>query len=284
MTQAEATTPGIILGERLGPFPGRIDSELVRVYATATKDPNPGPRAGSAVPPVAIVTQIWEAQQAAFTGLVPEPVRASMTGGVHGEHDVVLHRPIALGEELETWVEGWGSRRGGRHNLVTMRYETRDAHGDVIAEQWWTTVLLNAVGDPLGEAAPGHSFQQDTTDHPLGTYACRIDEDMPRRYAEVSQDWSGHHFTADAARASGFDRTFLHGLCTMGICAQGVVSLVADGNPDRVRRIAVRFASPAYVGDDVELVLLDCAESAYAFEAHSNGATVVRNGLVELRT
>lgn len=44
MTQAETTTPGIILGKRLGPFPGRIDSDLVHAYAAATKDPNPGPR------------------------------------------------------------------------------------------------------------------------------------------------------------------------------------------------------------------------------------------------
>ncbi len=57
MTQAETITPGLILGERLGPFPGRIDSNLVRAYAVATKDPNPGPRAGTAVPPVAIVTR-----------------------------------------------------------------------------------------------------------------------------------------------------------------------------------------------------------------------------------
>lgn len=233
---------------------------------------------------MAIVTQIWEAQLAAFARLVPEPVRSSMTGGVHGEHDIVLHRPIVLGEELETWVEGWGSRRGGRHNLATMRYETRGGNGDVIAEQWWTTVLLHAVGDPVGEAAPDHAFERKAAVHPLATYACRIDEDMPRRYAEVSKDWSDHHFTADAAQASGFDRPFLHGLCTMAICVQGAVSLVANGDPDRVGRIAVRFASPSYVGDDVELVLLEGSENTYGFEAHSNGAVVVRNGWVDLRS
>ena len=76
---------------------------------------------------------------------------------------------------------------------------------------------------------------------------------MARRYAAVSGDWSAHHFDAAAARRSGSERPFLHGLCTMALSAQGVVSLVADGDPTTVRRIAVRFASPSFVGEDVEL-------------------------------
>jgi len=283
MTTAASTSPGVILGERLGPFPGRLDADLVRRYAAATKDPNPAPQAGTAVPPVAIVTQIWEAQQAAFAALVPDATRASMTGGVHGEHDVVLHRPIQPGETLRTWVEGHGSRRGGNHNLVTLRYSTYDDADELVAEQWWTTVLLNAAGDPVGDAAPDHTFPDDARANLVGEYRINADDEMPRRYAEVSGDWSGHHFDANAARASGSERPFLHGLCTMALCAQGVVSLVADGDPSRVRRIAVRFAAPSFVGEDVELHVSRVDDLTYAFEAESLGTAVIRNGIAELR-
>jgi acyl dehydratase len=265
----------------LGPFPGRLTGDLVQRYAEATSDPNPGPRAGTAVPPIAIVTQIWQAQMAAFQSLVPEEVRASMTGGVHGEHDVVLHRPIAPGEELETWVEGHGSRRGGRHNLVTMRYSTTDADGALVAEQWWTTVLLGALGEAVGEAAPGHTAAGEGD--PVGDYRIETNPEMVRRYAEVSGDWSDHHFTVEAARQSGSERPFLHGLCTLAICAQGVVSLVAGGDPSHIRRIAVRFASPTFVGDDLAVHVHQTSERTYAFEAEAGGATVIKNGLAELR-
>ena len=201
MTTPSTTAPGVALGERLGPFPGVLDADLVRRYAAATRDPNAAPQSGTAVPPVAIVTQIWDAQQAAFAGLVPDHVRASMTGGVHGEHDVVLHRPIVPGEALSTWVEAHGSRRGGKHNLVTMRYSTYDERDALVAEQWWTTVLLNASGDPIGDAAPEHTFPEDARTRPAGDYRVDTDDDMPRRYAEVSRDWSGHHFDVDVARA-----------------------------------------------------------------------------------
>ncbi len=284
MTVLSSEIPGVLLGQRLGPFDGRLDADHIRRYAEATRDPNPGPLAGTAVPPVAVVTQIWEAQQAAFNTLVPEAVRYSMAGGIHGEHDVVLHRQIIPGEELQTWVEAQGSRRGGRHNLITMRYSTYDTDGAPVADQWWTTVLLNAVGAPVGEGAPDHSFPDDARARPVGSYRISSDEGMPQRYAEVSSDWSGHHFTVEAARGSGFDRRFLHGLCTMGLCAQGVVSLIADGDPNQIGRLAVRFAAPTFVGEDLELHLFRVDQDTFAFDADSSSVPVIRNGLARLRS
>jgi len=274
--------PGVLL-DRLGPFPGRIDAELVRRYAAATNDPNEASRSGSAVPPAAVVTQIWEAQEAGFAALVPAPVRSSMAGGVHGQHDILLHRPIAPGEPLQTWVEGFGSRRGGRHNLVTMRYLTHGDDGELIAEQWWTTVLLQAAGDPVGEAPPDHAVDRGAPPSRVGTYDVHADDEMPRRYAEVSGDWSAHHFDVEAARRSGADRTFLHGLCTLALCAQGIVAMVAGGDPERVRRLAVRFAAPTFVGEHVEVHIDDVGDRQYVFEAASAGAVVIRNGFAELR-
>jgi acyl dehydratase len=274
--------PSVILGERRGPFVGRLTADLIRRYAEATRDPNPGPLAGVVVPPAAIVTQIWEAQQAGFGFLVPEEVRDTMTGGVHGEHDIVLHRPIEPGEGLRTWVEGHGARRAGRHNLITLRYVTYDDRDTAVAEQWWTTVLLNASGEPSGEAAPGHAFPQEARAHPAGTYRITVDDEMPRRYAEVSGDWSVHHFDDEFARENGFERRFLHGLCTLGLCAQGIVSLAGAAGPARIRRLAVRFAAPAYVGDDLDVRLYEAGPGTYAFEAHGGGSAVISNGLAVL--
>ncbi len=110
-----------------------------------------------------------------------------------------------------------------------------------------------------------------------------VDEGMARRYAEVSGDWSPHHFEVEAARRSGFDRPFLHGLCTMALCARGVVEQVAGGDPDRVRRLAVRFATPVPLGETLRLRLYDAGDRRYGFEADCAGATVITHGRAELR-
>jgi acyl dehydratase len=206
-----------------------------------------------------------------------------MKGGVHGEHDVVLHRPIVPGEPLRIWVEGQGARPAGRNSLVTLRYTMLDADDALVAEQWWTTVFLGVTCDPTGDPAPEHAFPDDARERPIGTYRVEVDPDMARRYAEVSGDWSAHHFDLDAARVSGFDRLFLHGLCTMALCAQGVVELAAGGDPERVRRVAVRFATPTFLGERLDVRLYDAGAPGIAFEADSAGATVITNGRAELR-
>jgi acyl dehydratase len=273
----------VIVGARRGPFVGCLDAALIQQYAAATKDPSPAVQSGVAVPPVAIVTQIWEAQNVGRDAAVPMEFQRAAVGGVHGEHDVVLHRPLVPGEALRIWVEGHGARPAGRNSLVTLRYSAFDDGDALVAEQWWTTVYPGITCDVAGESAPDHAFPGGARDQLIGTYSVDVDTGMATRYAEVSGDWSPHHFELDAARQSGFDRLFLHGLCTMALCAQGVVELVAGGDPDRVRRVAVRFATPTFLGDRLEVRLYDAGPLACAFEADAGGATVITNGRAELR-
>ena len=273
---------GLILGTRVGPFDACLDASFLQRYAAATKDPSSRVRAGEAVPAVAIVTAIWDAQTAGRASTVPEEFQRSATGGVHGEHDVVLHRPIVPGERLRIWVEAHGARPAGRNSRVTLRYAALDLDGSLVAEQWWTTVYLGTTCEPTGQPAPDHAFPEEARERPVGSYAVEVDDEMARRYADVSGDWSPHHFDVDAARRSGAGRVFLHGLCTMALCAQGVVDLVAGGDPERVRRIAVRFATPTFLGEQLVVRLYDAGALGYAFEADCAGATVITHGRAEL--
>lgn len=269
---------GVRIGPRIGPFDGRLDQDLLRRFAGATKDRSPSVQAGEAVPPTGIVTQIWQAQNASRDRLVPAGLRGGATGGVHGEHDIVLHRPIVPGERLVTWVEGHGARPAGRNSLVTLRYVTSAADGSPVAEQWWTTVWLGVRCRPAGVPAPDHSVPSEARDRPVGTWEEDVDAGMAARYAEVSGDHSAHHFDVEAARRSGFQRIFLHGMCTMALCARAVVEVVADGEPERVRRLAVRFAAPVFLGEQLHVRLYDAGPSGWAFEADSGGAAVITQG------
>jgi acyl dehydratase len=163
-----------------------------------------------------------------------------------------------------------------------LKYTTVDARDAVVAEQWWTTVFLGTTCEPAGRPAPGHAFPDGARSRPMGECAVAVDADMARRYAAVSGDWSDHHFDVDAARRSGADRVFLHGLCTMALCARAVVAVVAGGVPDRLRRLAVRFASPTYLGEDLNVRCYAAGEDGYAFEADCADSTVITHGRAEV--
>jgi acyl dehydratase len=251
----------------LGPFDATIDADLASGLAAALSAPVPAP--------MLLAVRLWEAQVATRGTVVPDAVQRSATGGVHGEHDVVVHRPLVPGEPLRTWVQLHGVRPAGRHTAVVVRYSTVDADGTVVADQWWTTVYLGTSCEPTGAVAPDHAMPDDL--RPVGTRSIEVDGDMARRYAEVSGDWSAHHFDVGAARASGADRPFLHGLATMALCATAVVE-VAAARPEAVRRVAVRFAAPMPLGGRLDVRVYD----GLAFEATCSGTAVATNGRVEL--
>lgn len=277
------TVPGLILGRRLGPFETCLDAGLVQRFASATRDPSPRVQTGAVAPPIVLVTQIWEAQMAGLSALIPENILSASTGGVHGEHDLVLHRPIVLGEPLQIWVEGQGCRPAGRNSLVTLRYTAIGADDNVVAEHWWTTSFLGATFNSGGGPPPDHTFPDQARQRQRGSYVVDVDVEMARRYADVSGDWSPHHFDVEAAHRSGFPRVFLHGLCTMTLCAQAVVELVADGIPERLRRIGVRFAAPTFLGEQLNIPLYEAGALEYAFEADTAGTAVIAHGRAQLR-
>ncbi len=269
---------------RHGPFPGRLEAELIAAYMAATGDDTVTALTGQAVPAVFPVILAFRAQQAANADL-PAAAWRQAQGGVHGEHDIVLHRPLIPNESLDTWSEISAVRTTRAGTQVVLRIEQIDAHGAVAAEQWWTTVLvgLRAMAD-LGPTPNDHRFPDWARSNPIGSATQHIDDDVAHRYAEVSGDWSAHHFDINAARATGVDFLFTHGLCTMAICTHRLLTLIGVGDPGRVRRVAVRFASPTPLGADLTVNAYRVDEQSFAFEATCGSATVITHGRLELRS
>ncbi len=270
-------------GDRTGPFDLVLDADMAAAFARATLDDNPRYVDGSALPPTAIATQTYRAQLPSILELVPASVFAAARGGVHGQHDLVLHRPIVPGEHLRSLVELHSAKPTKDNLRVTLLHRTFDAREQLVAEQWWTTVLLGTTADETGPHLPGHAMVRDDAQDALAEEVVRVDLEMARRYAEVSGDFSIHHFDDEAAQRSGFEGAFVHGLCTMALCARAVVRNVCADDPSRLRRFSVRFASPAFLGRDLTIRIYALDQDRCALEATSGSALAIRNGYAELR-
>jgi acyl dehydratase len=276
----------IDLDQRHGPFPGTLDAAAIAQYAAATNDTSASVVAGTAVPATFPVILIFDAQWAA-NAAVPKSVYRSGRNGVHGEHEVRLHRPLVPGEALDTYSAPFAVRNTRAGARVVLHMAQFGADGALAVEHWWTIFFpgCEELAD-VGREPPDHTFPESAREHPVGTATQHVDLDAATRYAEVSNDWSAHHFELDAARNAGVDYLFAHGLCTMAMCTQAVVAMVADGDPSRVRRVAVRFASPTRLDADLTVDVYDASATEgagiYAFEATCAGAAVVKHGRLEL--
>jgi acyl dehydratase len=279
-------TTDIDLTPRHGPFAGTLDPAAIHQYATATNDTNAPVVAGTAVPATFPVILIFDAQWAA-NAAVPKSVYQSGRNGVHGEHEVLVHRPLVPGEAIETFSQPFAVRNTKAGARVVLHMEQFGADDVLAVEHWWTIFFpgCDELAD-VGPEPPDHTFPDAAREHPVGSVTQHVDVDAATRYAEVSNDWSAHHFELDAARKAGVDYLFAHGLCTMAMCTQAAVGLIAGGDPSRVCRVAVRFASPTRLGADLTVDVYDAGASAgpgvFAFEATCAGAAVVKHGRIEL--
>jgi acyl dehydratase len=278
-TQVPLGTPG----ETVSAF---CDPDEIYAYALATNDDNPRYVDGSAVPPIYAVVPVFRAFME--MSALPPAALEGIRGGVHGEHDLYIHSPIVPGSHLHTQAQRWCVTTSKPGMTVTVRLTSTDDDGGLVLEQYWSSLLLGEVtGGDQGPALADHSFPDQSRDRLVGTVVVPTTRDQTFRYAGASGDRSIIHVSDESATAMGFPRKFNQGLCTLGVSSRGLIQLAAEGDPRRVRRVAVRFSAPTFPGDDIEVSVYQAGAAgdgrqAYAFEASSAGRNVLRHGRIEV--
>jgi len=277
------TSPRIKIGDRYGPFEGRIDHDGVLAYALATDDPNPVYATGTAVPPLFTVSLILPGYMQAQMASVEPGAIEGVRGGVHAEHDLWLHRPLQPGADV-TWEVTPSCAQPTRAGvLVAQHIVISDARGPVI-EHFWTTLFMGgSITEPLGTPLVEHTFPELAREHVVGTHRFAIARDQAFRYAGASGDRAPMHVDDEAARRAGFPSKFMQGMCSFAMCSGAVVKLAADGDPDRLRRLACRFSAPTFPGNDLDVTVYDAGpsgegERSFAFEATAGDAAVIKHG------
>jgi acyl dehydratase len=272
------------LGTRYAPASTEIDSDRAKAYAAATNDDNPAYESGKYAPPVFGVVPTWSQMLVASADVIPPE---AMMFIVHGEQDMHFHRPLVPGTTLTTTAETFAYRVGGSGTRLVVKVDSADESGEPVLTQY-STIFIRGMsdGESGGPDKPEHDFPDDARGRPAGTFTIHVDDDQTFRYREASGDEMPIHLDDAFAKSVGLPGIIVHGLCTMAMCSQAVVKTVADGDPARLKRLAVRFAANVLPGNDIDVEIFDAGaqdgRQAYAFEATSAGAIVVKNGWAEV--
>lgn len=99
----------------------------------------------------------------------------------------------------------------------------------------------------------------------------------------LSGDYNPLHVDPDAARFGGFPAPILHGLCTLGHCAQALLGALADGDPARFVSLKLRFAAPVFPGDLLTVRAWPDAAGRVVFDARVGERTVVSDAYFAYR-
>jgi len=208
---------------------------------------------------------------------------------LHGEQGMVLHAPVpthgtVVGRTRVVDVIDKGTAKGA------FMYSTREIHdkqsGQLIATLTQTTVLRGNGG--FSEGAQQSSRIAPPPPHVLPTRApdTAVDIDTLPQAALIYRllgDYNPLHADPKVARAAGYPRPILHGLCTFGVAGRALLKACCGNDPGRLRSMAVRFSAPVFPGERIRTeIWRDGPIASFRCRIPARDTTVLECGKAEI--
>jgi acyl dehydratase len=263
-----------------------IKEEAMIGYALATNETNPrllepGSDGGLIAPPVFPV--VYHARVLSKPISDPE-LNIDFKRALHGEQDMTFHRPLRAGDIISTTPSIEDIRDKGTGETISIRLRSENQSGDLVEETLFT---LFVRGKPKAAATkePSRKKAADGTAHdgePVATIEQELEADQTFRYSDASGDKVKIHLDPEVAKKAGFSGIIGHGLCTLAFTSRAVIDGVGGGVPERLKRLAVRFALPVIPGEIITTRIwpaIGGAHGEYAFETRDpRGKLVISDG------
>ena len=195
---------------------------------------------------------------------------------LHGEQSIELFQPIPpqgrllhTGEVVNIFDKGKGA-------VYHVRVHGALEDGSPLYEGNWLIFYVGAGGfggDPGPKVVPVEPPRDREPDFAI---SYPVAENQAALY-RLNGDVNPLHLVPEAARAGGFDRPILHGLCTYGFATRAIVNGPLNGDPDRLKKFKARFSGVVYPGDTLTTKgwLVD---GRYIIVAETANGTVLNNG------
>lgn len=205
---------------------------------------------------------------------------------LHGEQGIEIVKPLpAKGTVIgRTRVVDVIDKGAGKGALVLSERTLHDKEsGDLLCRMASTTFLRGdgGFGGPSGPTKAPHPIPDRAPDLEIVTPT------LPQAALiyRLSGDYNPLHADPDVAKAGGFARPILHGLCTFGIAGYAVLMGAAGGDPDRLASLAVRFSAPVMPGETIVTQLWREEDGVVSFRSkvRERDIVVINNGRAALR-
>ncbi|MEJ7599228.1 MAG: SDR family NAD(P)-dependent oxidoreductase, partial [Kofleriaceae bacterium] len=286
------------LGYKYPEFTSSYDERDVSLYALgvgAAKDPTDerdlqlvyelSGKGMKVLPSFGVVPAISMVFTQGKNGVTAPGLNFGLDRVLHGEQLTELKRPLPTKGKLTTKGTIKQIFDKGKGALVVTEFLTYDEHGDELVRNELTTFVRGAGGWG-GERGPSADVNVPPDRAPDKVIEDKTSENQALLY-RLSGDWNPLHADPGFAKAFGFQKPILHGLCSFGYATRHVAQAFApDGNPDYVKSIKARFASTVLPGETLVTEMWKESDTKIIFRTKlkERGETVISNAAVELWT
>jgi 3-hydroxyacyl-CoA dehydrogenase/3a,7a,12a-trihydroxy-5b-cholest-24-enoyl-CoA hydratase len=202
---------------------------------------------------------------------------------LHGEQYTELKRPLPTHGKLTTKATIKHIYDKGKGAVITTEFVSYDEQGDELARNEVATFVRGAGGWG-GERGPSADVNVPPDRAADKTAEDKTSENQALLY-RLSGDWNPLHADPGMAKAFGFARPILHGMCTFGIATRHVIAAFApDADPRYVKSIKVRFASTVLPGETIVTEMWKENDQRIVFRSKvkERGEVCISNAAIEL--
>jgi acyl dehydratase len=183
-----------------------------------------------------------------MSGLIAN-VEINLAMLLHGEQAITLHREIpsegkvrVIGRISEVWDKGKAAVLGAEGTV-------EDDKGPICTTR--ATLFVRGAGGFGGERGPSTAGVNVAPDRKPDYVVEDVVRPEQGALYRLNGDFNPIHIDPDFAQMAGFEKPFLHGLCTYGFCGRGILSTVCGGDPARFKSFEGRFADLVQYGDTI---------------------------------
>ncbi|HBP21177.1 MAG TPA: hypothetical protein DEA08_25745 [Planctomycetes bacterium] len=256
--------------------------EHVALYAKATQDENAAYSGDDAIAPPLFSVRLLK--DALFKAVGDEELGADMVNLVHGEQDMEFLQPLRPWDVCATrvYIRGIEDKSTGQ----LLRVEEEVYAGGQLAVRVQASMFIR---DPSKKKSGGNKGEAAPAEAPSAEFSAErtVPADGGPAYAEASLDNNPIHTDPEVAKLAGFKGIILQGLCTMAMAGAAIVDSVAGGDPRRLKRLAVRFSKPVFMGDVIKTEGWKSEQlegrTRYGFRVvNQDGVEVITGGVAEV--
>lgn len=199
---------------------------------------------------------------------------------LHGEQAMEIHAPLPAAANVvaTTRVTDIVDKGEGKGALLqSERTVTNVDTGEALA-------TLRSTTFARGDGGCGGTTDQAPKPHTLPDRDPDLTCDLPTALNaaliyRLSGDPNPLHASPPVAKAAGFERPILHGLCTWGVAGHALLKSCCDYDPTRLKSMALRFSAPVYPGDTIRTEMWrDGDVVSFRARAMERDVTVLNNG------
>jgi acyl dehydratase len=192
---------------------------------------------------------------------------------LHGEQAITLHREIpaeakvrVIGRVAEVWDKGKAAVIGAE-GIV------EDDKGPLMTTK--ATLFIRGAGGFGGDRGPSTAGLNQPPNREPDHVVQDVTRPEQAAIYRLSGDRNPLHIDPDFAKMAGFEKPFIHGLCTYGFAGRAILQALCGGDPARFRSFEGRFADQVYAGDTIITKMWSTAPGEAIVQAETHKGNVV---------